>query len=98
MNIPYKFRGLDITGFWRYGDLFQDKVCVIIDEKSAYLIEPSSISQLIGYDSDGKEIYEGDSVTDFKGDIWQNLQSYSDVDDAEKVKALKLKVVGDNGI
>lgn len=99
MKIPYRFRGVDDTGQWRYGDLIQDKICVIVDDNAGYFkVKPSSVGLLIGYDVEGKEIYEGDSVINKDGEIWQALERYSDVDDADRVKFHKLKVVGKNGI
>ena len=94
MSIPYRFRGIDELGNWRYGDLIQDKICVIVDDDAKYFkVKPSSVGLLIGYDVEGAEIYEGDSVINKDGEIWQALERYSDVDDADRVKFYKLKVV-----
>ena len=99
MSIPYKFRGIDELGNWRYGDLIQDKVCVIVDDDAKYFkVKPSSVGLLIGYDVEGAEIYEGDSVINKDGEIWQALERYSDVDDADRVNYYKLKVVTKDGI
>ena len=94
MNIPYKFRGIDETGNWRYGDLIQDQICVIVDDNAKYFkVKPSSVGLLIGYDIEGNEIYEGDSVINKDGEIWTALERYSDVDNVDRVKFHKLKVV-----
>lgn len=64
-----KFRGKDIqTGKFIYGDLIHshsEKGGVLISEERpistpARWVAPDSVAQFVGYDADGKEIYEGD--------------------------------------
>ena len=35
---------------------------VPFDERRAYPVDEDSVAQLVGYDADGREVYEGDSV------------------------------------
>ena len=70
MKIPIKFRGKNIeTGKMAYGYL-------VIYEKHHYThwiitsglepnepVEPTSVAQLLGYDANGAEVYEGDILT-----------------------------------
>lgn len=66
MKRPIKFRGRDIdTGEFRYAELGQvsaelnpEYLTFITDD--AYTIDADSIAQLVGYDVDGNEVYEGD--------------------------------------
>lgn len=37
---------------------------IIQNDSTAFLVYPNSVSQLVGYDVDGKEIYEGDEILD----------------------------------
>lgn len=68
MKRPIKFRGVDIdTGEYRYAELGEisaeinpEYLTFITDD--AYIVDADSIAQLVGYDRDGKEIYEGDYV------------------------------------
>lgn len=72
MKRPIKFRGRDIdTGEIIYGDfrkigihahIFKEADCYYEEE----LIEvvPDSVAQLVGYDANGDEVYEGDIVID----------------------------------
>ena len=49
----------------------EEKVIWIGDEENGYhIVEDDSIAQLVGYDSDGKEIYEGDELIDSAGHEW----------------------------
>ena len=63
-----KFRGKTRDGRIVFGDFIRlgEQVCIgnifCNDE-----VLPGSVAQLIGYDKDGNEVYEGDSLTDFEG-------------------------------
>ena len=64
-GIPIKFRGKRIDGNgYVYGDL-EHKYSrdIWID---CFEVYPESVSQLVGYDVDGKELYEGDEVVPFE--------------------------------
>ena len=67
-----KFRGRAISDSCEepvnkmvFGDITQgwDKV-TIFDQSDGdfYEVEPESVAQLVGYDADGKEVYEGDKL------------------------------------
>ena len=48
-----------------YGDITQgwDKVTIFDwNDGDCYEVEPESVAQLVGYDADGKEVYEGDKL------------------------------------
>lgn len=67
MKRPIKFRGRDIDGKFHYGDLIHLKgKLVIFNDKESVTVD--SIAQLVGYDKDGREVYEGDIVTGEYGD------------------------------
>lgn len=70
-----KFRGkcLDI-GKFVYGDLVQSPTgAVLINERKgaipAKYVAPETVAQFVGYDKSGKEVYEGDKLTDKYGYI-----------------------------
>jgi len=67
---PIKFRGRDIfTGELHYGFYRTDEDGAnILEDRHGYLVEPDSVAQLVGYDRDGNEIYEGDVVISEYGD------------------------------
>ena len=72
-KIPIKFRGRDvesgkhiICGFG-YADLNGKKYIFDAKTSMAYHVAPDSVAQLVGYDVDGKEVYEGDTLTDILG-------------------------------
>ena len=68
MNRLIKFRGVSLdTGEFIYGDLriigihphiFKEAQCYYDEELIE--VEPESVAQLVGYDCDGREVYEGD--------------------------------------
>ena len=63
-----KFRGKNIwSGKMIFGDFLDDGKEVFIrdinaENKPFVQIESDSVTQLVGYDSDGKEVYEGDEL------------------------------------
>ena len=82
-SVPYEFRGISKrTGEYVYGDLmtYYDEQCdkqykirslvSYCPAKSVFKEEPviyESVAQLIGYDSDRKEVYEDDVLIDERG-------------------------------
>lgn len=76
MNRPIKFRGRNIdTGEVISGDLriigirphiFKEAQCYYDEELIE--VEPDSVAQLVGYDANGREVYEGDKVISEYGD------------------------------
>lgn len=68
MTGPIKFRGRLPGGKYVYGDLvqwggFEDPRICSWDNGVIYDIDVESVAQLVGYDSKGKEVYEGDVMT-----------------------------------
>ena len=67
-NIPVKFRAKDcITDDFVFGDLIHDFKhtfigSLIADGYAKSEVYPDSVSQLVGYDAAGNEVYEGDWI------------------------------------
>ena len=83
-NIPIKFRGKNMNGHYVYGHYLtcthgaenEDKVLWIGDEVNGYhIVAEDSLAQLVGYDSNGNEVYEDDIVDAFFDDT--QIPSYS---------------------
>lgn len=60
-KVPIKFRGVDTAGNYVYGGINEAGNGIIINNLPI-LVEPESVSQLVGYDRNGEEVYEGDTV------------------------------------
>ena len=69
-----KFRGLTLEGKFIYGDyrhigfcphIYKREQCYY--EERAVEVAPESVAQLVGIDSNGKEVYEGDVIVDQHG-------------------------------
>ena len=65
-----KFRGRRPNGQIIYGDLLHKKsaVMIAVTHVLKFHVEPDSVAQLVGFDSNGKEVYEGDKLIDCEGD------------------------------
>ena len=68
-NVPIKFRGLTVGSFRTiygvgvvYGKINPHTAYLIQDDFTTEQVIFDSIKQLIGYDADGNEIYEGDRI------------------------------------
>ena len=59
-----KFRGRDDTDYPHYGDLTHEGKDVLVDD---VCVEPDSVVQLVGYDADNNEVYEGDVLVSDEG-------------------------------
>lgn len=66
MKRPIKFRGVDKAGKLHYGFFYVDfcGLPCIAEGRGGKLIpvDENSIAQLVGYDSAGNEVYEGDKI------------------------------------
>ena len=78
-GVPIKFRGRDIiSNEYLYGDyVSRDEGCAIRIHHQTSLfnmheyeiaVDSNSVAQLVGYDADGNEVYEGDAVVEVNPD------------------------------
>lgn len=67
----FKFRGKGVNGGIFRGDLihYEDGTVFIRDpyQSTTREVKPDSVVQLLGYDADGYEVYEGDALKDDDG-------------------------------
>ena len=87
---------------WKHGEIICGSLMVfaddpiagcthwIIDEKSKpyrnYPVDEDSIAQLVGFDADGREVYEGDALISVDGDYEDTAKLISNVCDSDKLK------------
>lgn len=72
-----KFRGKNVkTGQIHYGFYSEYPVaggrietCITDKNLDTWEVEPESVAQLVGYDADGREVYEGDQLIRLDGVI-----------------------------
>ena len=69
-----KFRGKTIGGLIVFGSYYYEnlddigEIPIIMDEHGEEnVVYPESVAQLVGYDANGKEVYEGDKLIDRDG-------------------------------
>lgn len=57
-----------------HGDLIHEwnKLCILDeDDGDIYKVDPESVAQLVGVDSNGNEVYEGDIIVNSRGEEWE---------------------------
>ena len=80
---PIKFRGRSYNGEFYYGELQwidneryrklherKEQIITIYNGDFHVDVDPESVAQLVGYDSDGREVYEGDVLIHASGEEW----------------------------
>jgi len=87
MKRPIKFRGRCIgNGTFVYGDLTHNFDDVYVN---GWQVKPESVAQLVGYDANGNEVYEGDELISIDGDYEDTAKLFSNVCDSDKLKENK---------
>lgn len=98
MKRPIKFRGRDMTGHFVFGLLTKKRIrssgeirfAIATGNCSAAETIPvneNSIAQLVGFDCDGREVYEGDIITNGQG--YETVIQYGDNPDFVHLHKLK---------
>ncbi|MBR4031109.1 MAG: hypothetical protein IKJ07_00055 [Clostridia bacterium] len=67
-----------------FGDLCQGDGLITIldwDDGDNYEVEPETVAQLVGYDTNGKEVYEGDEIYNPGIMGYQDAQLINNYDD-----------------
>ena len=94
---PIKFRGRDNrTGKYVFGSYCRTSYCdlgvwhAIIDEGGEeFIVDPETVAQLVGYDVNGSEVYEGDIFvvpcgTEISATMFNNITENSRLKEATK--------------
>ena len=76
---PIKFRGRDIeTGEFVYAELGQVSeeinpgYLTFLSDDGFCAVETDTVAQLVGYDKNGHEVYEGDELTDNRAALYED--------------------------
>ena len=92
MKRPIKFRGRTKSGEFVYGDLIHmtdNRIGIIFDKRVAAVeVDPDSVAQLVGFDSDGREVYEGDIIVDDIAEYVAHLFANVRISDCKLKEAL----------
>ena len=67
-GVPIKFRGTTIVGDkFVYGNVIIGKggLATIVNDDGNFDVVLNTVVQLVGYDSEGTEVYEGDIIDEF---------------------------------
>lgn len=94
MKRPIKFRGYDTTtGEFVYAELGEimktpDPGYLTFVPCEAYYVDIDSIAQLVGFDSDGREVYEGDIIVDDIAEYVAHLFANVRISDCKLKEAL----------
>ena len=82
---PIKFRGRDLDSgeyvFFNLEDILLDVAGSYSEYVGLHNIDPDSVTQLVGYDKNGKEVYEDDTVIAEDGHEWLVLFNCSVLSD-----------------
>ena len=60
---------------------------VPLDYRRSFPVDENSVAQLVGYDADGREVYEGDTITNGQG--YETTVQYGDNPDFVHLHKLK---------
>ena len=67
-----KFRARDLNGYVIYGGISRNGQAIVLDDYgSCAQVDPASVAQLVGHDSNGNEVYEGDVLLDELDCEWE---------------------------
>ena len=84
---PIKFRGRDLAGKMRFGHYaITSGRPYIIEEHVWCEVYPESVAQLVGYDADGREVYEGDELISVDGNYEDTAKLISNVCSDDRLK------------
>ena len=88
MNRTIKFRGRDAYGKYRYGFYVEcSGISYITENHDGDEVAPDTVAQLVGYDKNGKEVYEGDTIAGENG--YETVVYYHDNPDFVRLHTLK---------
>ena len=90
---PIKFRGRDENGKLHYGYFYVDRTgypCIAEGHGGTLqIVDKDSIAQLVGYDCNGNELYEGDTFviscgTEIAARLFDNIIKSAKLKEAEQ--------------
>ena len=80
IKFPIKFRGVTREGKYIYGGYYESFGIPYLveysdDHSCPKFVPAKGITQLVGYDKNGRELYAGDPVADQYGEGWANIRA-----------------------